>query len=220
MRNLLIAFFSIIASTSFGQDVFSGKIEMKMELSGEDADQMAAFMPDKLVYQMSDGNFRFDIEGGMMAAMMGYFVFDGKNTYMVKESEKTAYKMPADSDSETSSTEKPKVVKTSETEVILGYTCTKYIVTTTDGSGEENIQHIWATTAIKLPSGMGEINGSSLVEGVEGFPLKTSSEIDEGIVMTMVVSKIDAGPVAQSVFEIPASYEIKDFDPSSMIGNY
>ena len=217
MRNLLIAFFSIIASTSFGQDVFSGKIEMKIELSGEDADQMAAFMPESYTMYFSKGKMRFQINGGMMAAMMGYFLmFDG-DSYMIKDSEEKAYKFLDEADSSNTNEPVPTFVKTSETEKILGYNCTKYKQVVIE-DGKEIASYFWVTTEINVPNNPnGQATGGIFHEGLNGFTMKMSTTF-EGITMTTTVSKINTDPVDPSVFEIPEGYEIEELEPANMFG--
>lgn len=101
----------------------------------------------------------------LMSGMMGksYMKIDGKED---KKAEK-----------------EPEVKKTTETKKILGYNCTKFIVTQ---EGQE--MEMWATTEIKgkLQSRFTENIGSK----VEGFPLMIMVE-QNNMVVTMTATKFE-----------------------------
>ena len=219
MKKLLFTLFALGAlfSTSVAQS-FEGKIVYGIELKGEGADQFAAFMPSSYEYTVKESNLKFKMNGGMTSAMMGEFIVlgDREESYMVKHSEKTAYKMEPDED-EKESDIKPTVTKEKETAKIQGYTCQKYKVVM-NSDGNEVVQYMWVTNEIKFKKPKNAQNAGQLfVDGIDGFPLKVTSEMNTmGMAMTMIMTatSVDTRKVSDSVFEIPNDYEIKKFDPA------
>lgn len=232
MKKLLTTLLIILlAGTALkAQKSFEGEIAFTVKLQGEGADMMSAFMPESYHYLINKTDMKFWMKGGMTAAMMGemYVSGDKGTAYMVKHDEQIAYKMPMDeeSDDHESDEAKPVVEKMNETMTILGHSCQKYKVTTTNESGEEVIQYYFMTEDIHLAKVQGRAGadntGGIMVEGLNGFPMMIISTMDmEGqvITMKMTVSKIDEREVDPEEVSVPANYEVRDFDPDNIFGN-
>lgn len=212
----------------FSQDVFSGQITYDIEVTGDQAEMMAGMMPEAYIFTLDgDGRAKFKIEGGMVAAMFGEFYIDGNtgDSYMVKHSEQVAYDMSGGDDASESSKENDAdVEKLNETATIAGYKTQKYKVTSTNEKGEKTVTYVWIAEDLsigKLKDAENLEGGaeSFFVEGVNGFPLKIESEIPQmGGNMIMKASSVEKKKYKKSDFEVPAGYEVKEFDPSSMMG--
>jgi hypothetical protein len=213
---LQIFAFLVLASPAIAQKTFEGKMVYTIELMGEGADQMAAFMPQNYEYVVKGKKLKFKMNGGMTAAMMGEIIVDGETeeAWMLKHEEQTAYTFPKDEEQEASPT--PKITKEDEVINISGYECQKYKVVTETENGEVNTQYLWVTDKIKLDrsSKAKEFNtGSFFLDGIDGMPLKIMME-NMGMTMIMTATTIDQKRVSDSEFAIPDNYEEKEFDPS------
>lgn len=222
-RFLFLAVSALLTISSQAQDSFEGSVTMKVKLTGEGADQFAAFMPESYKYYFLGEDLRFEINGGIAAMMMGNMIVkqEEKIMYMVKETEKTAYKIPiGDDDDETDEEDSDiSVEKTSETKKILGYTCTKYLLKSKDAD-----QEVWATEEISLKSKNDQAASGGLFNGfVPGAILETSSEMKgdgmDGIIMTMTASEISTVKPDASLFEVPEGYEIVDSSLEELFKN-
>lgn len=198
-----------------GQKTFEGKITYGIKLEGENADQMAGFMPTSYEYLISGSNLRFRTVGGMTAAMMGEIVVHGEegDAYMIKDAEKTAYKMP--NDDEGYDGKAPQIEKTGKKAEIAGYSCVQYKVTSDGGEAGDVTQMMWITQDINIakPKKNGKHGGAVFMDGIDGFPLKIESDV-MGMTMIMTATSVKKINVDESEFEIPGDYEVKDFDPS------
>lgn len=215
---------TIITVTAFAQN-FEGTMTFGLDYLGSGISAYKAMLPDGYTYNFKGGDLRFSMNGGMAAAMMGDFVYKGKEekTYMLKPSEKKAYIIDNEA-KKAAADQKPdiKVEKTGEKADVLGYNCDKYkvVVSTKDG---ELTQFIWATTDIKYqkPKKSGALGaGSSLfVDGVDGFPLKMQMAMEmAGMSVTMVMeaTKIDKTTPDKALFDIPSDYKQEPLDLTKM----
>ena len=207
----LIGAFLILITNLQAQE-FEGKITFKLSYGGDAAAQMQAMAPSGIVYQTRDGNTRFEMQGGMAAMMLGTFIVHAKDEamYVLKDSEKKAYKMPLDGNQGTDT--KPKVTKLKETLKIQGYKCQKYKVETTI-QGQPMVQHVWAAKDIKMikPKAKGAA-GNLYIEGVEGFPLKIEADskiMGMSITTTTIATEVDTKKPNKSNFEVPKGYTVE-----------
>lgn len=204
------AFFILI--TNLQAQEFEGKITFKLTYGGDAAAQMQAMAPNGIVYQTRDGNTRFEMQGGMAAMMLGTFIVHAKDEamYVLKDSEKKAYKMPLDGNQGTDT--EPKVTKLKETIKIQGYKCQKYKVETTI-QGQPMTQYVWAAKDIKMikPKAKGAA-GNLYIEGVEGFPLKIEADskiMGMSITTTTIATEVDTKKPNKSNFEVPKGYTVE-----------
>lgn len=224
LKNILstLIIFSFLATPLMAQQTFEGKIKLSIELKGEGAEQMASFMPKSYDYTIKGEKMKFKINGGMAAAMMGDVILDGNadKVYMVKHSEQTVYTVT--NGEETQEAMAPKVTKMDEVVDIQGYKCQKYKVIMSVEEGVEIVQYIWATDKIKIPTpkgNMGMQGSNIIIDGIDGFPLKTEYSLAMGpseMKMVMTAISVEKGSVDNSEFEIPQNYEQKELDPGSL----
>jgi hypothetical protein len=150
------------------------------------------------------------MEGGMMAGNETLYLKDKNQSYMINKTSKS-YSLISHKDNSAGKMEADlKYTKTTETQKILNYTCTKTIVTVTD-KGQSINQIYWTTNEIKdldLKSLSGQsMNGkqSMFYEKLDGVPMKMEM-ITPQMKMVMQVTEIKKTPVANSSFEIPAGF--------------
>ena len=218
---LAVLFINAVPVWSQKTGNFEGKITYKIEYDGENSTMLGAFGPSSYDYMVNDQKLKMKINGGMAAMMMGEFLIDGKKkeSYMIKDSEKTAYKIEPEegSDAETDMN----VEEMNEKEEILGYDCQKYKVTVDTDEGQV-VQYIWAASDLNLDMGYkpDEQTGAAsdlFIEGVEGLPLKIHTVIPGmDMDLTMTASNIEWKDMDKSLFVVPAGYEIKKFDAKAL----
>jgi hypothetical protein len=180
---------------------------MKMQQGG--GDPMSSMMPKGMTVKIKGGNSLVSMDGGMMA---GDFLHTADKSVRLDRTNKTYSVMPSGNGaSGQGDGSKPTVTKTSETMKIVGYNCTKYIVTMNE-RGQTIVSNVWATTEIKdidlkaiarQRMGRGQ---SMFYEGVEGMPLRIESSTPQGQ-MTMEVTDFKRESLNASDFTIPADYK-------------
>lgn len=220
---LLLLSLLFFVTTSQAQKDFEGKITFSMEYEGAMASQMAAMAPSSMIYQVKGVDTRFEMKGGMMASALGIVIAKSneKMMYMIKDSEKKAYKMPMEKDAET--TTKPTVTKEDEVVEILGYKCQKYKVVSL-AQGQDITQYIWAAKDIKVskPQGGGQAAGGNLhIEGVEGFPLKTiaiATVMGMEITTNTTAIEVSTKKLKKTDFTVPKGYKIEETTMKDYMG--
>ena len=186
---------------------------MQQPSSGTSATSGNSMAPSGFTIKIKNGNTLTKIEGGSMAAMMGDILYlkATDKTYYIKNASKTYSVKPAAA-STSSAQGTTKAVATAETMKILNYTCTKYIVTTTNGK-EVKTMYVWATKEIKdidpksfhgISHSGGNMNSSTFT-GIEGVVLRVEST-EHGMKMVMQVTNISKQALPSSDFIIPAGY--------------
>lgn len=224
MKKITLSILALVwFSTSISaQTAFQGSIEYEMEMSGEGLEEAAAFLPSGMVIQVRKKAMKLYFEGGMLPMLIGEILTDGKKgeSWMVKASEKTAYRMPTPEEGEMPP--KPTVERMDETLEIAGHTCQKYKTTTQTDAGDQ-VQYLWVAEDLSMPAmsggggpgimGTGAISGS----GVPGLPLKIMSNTN-GISVVLTAKSVESGKLPKKDFKIPKGYDKKDFDPASLMG--
>lgn len=201
------------------QKAFQGTMKFTYEVEGEGAEEMKAFMPEGMVVKYGDNKMSTEMNGGMMADMMGRIIVNAGEAYVIKDSDKTVYIMD-DEDMEGAKDaveNQPEATKVAgETKKILGYTCSKYLLTVEQG-GQKTEQVIWATDAFKAPDmklpNQGSMGSGMLsMGGIDGMPM----QIDIGmpnmpVSLILKVMELEEGKVPDEAFAKPAGYEEKPF---------
>ncbi len=142
------------------------QMEMMAGLSkGENV--MDKIMPKSIVISYKNGNSLMKMDGAISTEIL--YVKATNLSYQLNRNERTYRIIEPVNDNQTKP--KQKAVKTNETKKILGYTCSKYIVT---NASEKQI--IWATSELKdfdfKKIGSFDQHGGGLPEGVDGMPLR------------------------------------------------
>lgn len=182
----------------------------KVTQGAASGDMMGAMVPKGMSVKIKGGNSLVTMDGGMMA---GDFLNLPDKSVKLDRDNKTYWVLPSGNGSERmGQSVKPTVTKTNETTKILGYTCTKYIVTMAE-RGQTITSNIWTTTDIKdidiksfSKQRMGRGGQSMYYEGMDGIPLRIESGTKEGT-MVMEVTDIKRESLDASLFTIPSDYK-------------
>lgn len=187
---------------------FEGTIQMTM------TDGRNKAMP--MAYSIKGHQIRTDIQADGMNAtaildfkkMEMIMLMPGQPMYMV---------MSLDSATEAATKHKPddvKLEKTSITETILGYTCTKYIATSKDG-----ITEIWATEGLGSFRGLGGGMGGGMgkaaptpsweraIAGQNFFPLRITTTTKNKQTFRMEATAVERKTLPASFFAPPEGHQ-------------
>lgn len=178
---------------------------MKVMQSGD----LNSMMPKSFTIKMKNGNTLTSMEGGMMAGTETLYLKDKNQTYMINKESKT-YSVISQHGVTDHKPGEVKITKTTVTQKILNYTCTKTIATVTD-KGKSIDQIFWTTTEIKdidfgslSKQNVGE-KQSMFYEGIEGVPLKMEMTTPQ-MKMVMQATEFKKEAVPASTFAIPAGF--------------
>ena len=180
---------------------------MKMMAGGD----MNSMFPTGMAIQIKGENSLTKMEGGIMDKSEILYHGDKNLSTKIDHAVKTYTPMNTYTDKpETASKTTPKVTKTSETKKILNYTCTKYIVESTDSKSKVTRQIFWTTKQIDID--MKKLaqhhvrDNQFFYENIDGVPLRTEMIMPEGN-MTMEVTDVKKESLSSSIFQIPAGYK-------------
>ncbi|MBP6508591.1 MAG: DUF4412 domain-containing protein [Opitutaceae bacterium] len=178
-----------------------------------------------LDYSIKDGLLRTDIQvksGSSATAIMDFgkdemiVLMPGQPMYMVMPLKRTANQAAGHTG------EAPAIEKTGETEKILGYDCTKYIVQSKEATTE-----IWATDELGAfmgfggglsgPMGKGAPTQSweKALDGKNFFPLRVVSKTGAKEKFRLDVTGVEAKSLPASFFAAPEGYQ--KFDMGGMM---
>jgi hypothetical protein len=176
---------------------------MKASQGGGDP---GAFMPKGMTIKIKDGNSLVTMDGGMTSGD----ILHTKDKSVTLDRQNKTYSVLPGGDMQGGQGKQPTITKTSETMKVLGYSCTKYVSTMSEGDRTVT-SNIWATTEIKDVDlkalarqriGRGQSMFSSNIEGV---PLRIESMTKEGT-MIMEVTDIKRESLNAADFTIPSDY--------------
>jgi hypothetical protein len=173
---------------------------LKMQQGGSNG--MVDMMPKTTTVYVKSGSSLVKMEGGMNSEIL--YLKSTHKSYQLNREKKTYYTHPQNTDK--SSKASLKAVKTTETAVIKGYKCVKYIVK------DKNTEMIfWTTTEIKgidyanLKLQAAQSHGHG-IEGLDGITLKMNVKNTE-MDMTMEVSEIKTQAVDASLLVLPTDFK-------------
>lgn len=208
---LITAFvFTALINVTAQKQLTEGKIVYAITLPDTGDMGMAAQMMGKeQVMYFKNGNVRMESK-----TIMGDIavISDAKSgegySLMNMMGEKYAIKM-TDVDlaafTEMNGSAKPEVKVTKEQKKILGYKCTKAIVTyKSEGKSFEG--EAWFTKDIAPISS--PLASQTKVEGIDGFIVE-SSIVTKGMLIKVTCTKIETTPVSDELFKVPEGYTIK-----------
>lgn len=226
MKRLFTFFIAslLTAGIMFAQD-FNGRIKYSFTAEGEGVEQAAAFMPTSMSMTFLKQDMIMEMEGGMMAMMMGKILVQGKKGkgYMIKDSEETIYTMPTpDGDEEAEEMPEPKIENMGEKKMIAGYECTKYSITAESPMGEMT-SYAWVTDKINPAKPKKEGGGSSMgmmgvsTKGLPGMPLRMENPAGP---MTIILEaiEVDTKTPDKKMFKLPKGYDKEEFNPAMFGG--
>jgi GLPGLI family protein len=201
--SLALSFFccAIYAQTKLKEGSATFKIDYDLDAQTE---QMRAMLP-------SDANIFFKGDKIVVETLGGFgeqrTITDSKKGESIMLMDMMGNKMAvkttkADVDKELAKKGKPKVEITSETKTIAGYTCTKAIVTSSEGSPVD----IWFAKDLAVNNSFNQG-----YEGINGMLLEYSVK-NEMFNMKMFCTEIKAEKVDDAKFDIPSDYKMMSKD--------
>lgn len=189
------------AKVSFDMKFASDNPEMQMGISMMEGSKMSLeFMP---------GKSKSVVSMGMMGTMTTITDMKEKKALSLMDMMGMKYAMESDLDKKDEEASEPEIQTTSETKKILGYNCTKVIVTQ-DGQTVD----MWVTKEIDaFLGGQNYFN-----EKAPGFPLEFVVNNEEmSVSMTATEVKKGADKKAFSL-KVPEGYEVKTEEEMMMMG--
>ena len=171
-----------------------------------------SMMPTGMTMKTKAGNALTKMEGGPMANMETLSLKDKNESYVINRDSKTYSVLPHSESSVTTTSKEPAVAvkKTTETQKILNYTCTKTIVTVSE-NGHTVTQNFWTTTEIKnldfRKFADQKVSGKQAMyyKELDGVPLKIEMTMPQGT-MTLQVTEIKKETLNASDFQVPAGF--------------
>lgn len=209
MKSILIAFAAITLSLCTRAQVTEGQVKYAIEMTSDDPNvqaQLAMLNGSKMDMIFTDKFSRVDFSMGMFMQMVTITNIEENNGLLLMSGMigKKAVKMTSE-DVEKSAEEVPEfeIEATKETKKILGYKCTKYVITTEEGTDVS----YWTTTEISAS----KANNRYMNKSIEGFPLLFETETN-GMKMTFTATDFQEdleGLNTKELFDmsIPADYE-------------
>lgn len=178
---------------------------MKMMQGGD----LSAMLPSSIVMKLKGSNSLISIQGGIMDGNEILHIADKEETYTINHGAKTFTLMPKQ---DLTSQQKPKVTKTDETQKILDYNCTKYIIETTTSEGKTVTANYWATTDLKgidlkaiAKQQMGK-DQSFVFPEVNGFPIRVETTLPNLGTLTIDTAEVKRGSVGNTEMQLPSGY--------------
>ena len=183
------------------------KAQMEMIKSMQNGGSM---MPTGMTVKTKAGNALTKMEGGPMAGMETLFLKEKNESYLINTEAKTYSVLPKHESSTPGHEPSVTIKKTTETQKILNYTCTKTIVTVTEGAHTVN-QVFWTTTELK-GFDFKSLSDQSVAKGkgmyykdLEGVPLKVEMTIPQGT-MVMEAKEVKKQTLPASDFQLPSGF--------------
>jgi len=170
---------------------------------------MNSMVPKGMIVKLKDGNSLVTMDGGVTAGdFLNLNDVNGSLSVKLDRQNKTYKKLAS---SNNGNQPQSTVTKTSETTKVIGYNCTKYVVTQ-NSNGMIQTYNVWATTEIKnmdikslTRQKMG--NGQSIFSSsIDGVPLRVESSMPQGS-FVMEVTEIKNESYPDSDFKIPSDYK-------------
>lgn len=171
-------------------------------------DPLAGLFPKGFTLQIKGPRSLVKTEGGPGVGDVLTFA-DQNVSYRIDRTAHTYSKLPADPVKET--TGNYKITPSTDTAKVLGYTCKRYQVDTTD-SGAKTSYSIWATNDIKgLDAGsLRRLNfgksDSSFMSQIEGVPLKIDAVTPQAKLF-MIATAVKNEALPDSLFVLPAGFK-------------
>lgn len=185
------------------------KAQMESAMKMMQGGNLNSLVPTGMILKVKDGNTLTKMEGGPGAGMETLTLKAKKESYLINRESKTYTPL-------SHATEKPErapqvtVKKTTETQKILSYTCTKVLVTVTE-NGQTHNQIFWTTNQIKgLDSksledyNIGKTEAAYYKE-LDGFPLKMEMTTPQGT-MVMEATEVKRQSLPAAEFQIPTGF--------------
>ena len=182
---------------------------LEKQMGGSAADASGGFFPKGFTLQIKGPRSLVKTEGGLSPRDV-LTQADKNVSYQIDRKARTYSKLAADPLKDYAGAYK--VTPTSETTKVLGYTCRRFLVETTD-SGEKMRYSIWATNDIQgLDASslrrlkFGQSAGSEFLAKIEGVPLKIDAVTPQAKLF-MVATSVKTETLPDSLFIMPAGFK-------------
>lgn len=199
MRKLMIPALLVLC-TSIQAQLKEGYLKFKMEIAGaQGGDDMSSLLGNATmaIYFKNDKSLT-DMVSPVYTMKT---LTDSKGVLTVMESigqKSFSRKTNEELEKEKTKSNDPQVTITKEKKKILGYDCTKALVTTKDGKGRSSTVVMWYTDKIRCTAIAG-ITNNDVLNKLKGTPLQV--ELDRGPVKSTITAiEISVKPVPESVF--------------------
>lgn len=203
----------LVAVASLRAGTFEGKLAFTMQSPGMDSISASSMFSKgdegkakSAVFYVKGRNIRMEVEGMVMifawSKLQSIALMPAMKMYMVTPVDAAQLKA-----------RKPEAegvfTATGRTTTLLGYKCHEYVLKRPTGSDE-----MWVTRDLGSWENLGgdSMGFPTLDRGPDhrddaGIPLLSISRDDHGkLIARMEVTKVEVGPLADSLFEIPAGY--------------
>lgn len=190
----------VVSTTSRGQS-FEGTIHWDVTPQG------GKVPTSGYTLQAKGSRSRVSIDNGVAIHTDILYIGDKDVMYAIREADGTYVMM---TDVATKMMVAPKITKTSETMKILSYTCTKYVIETTDIGNNPISTNYWVTNEISNSNmealmALRSARSAFLYQEIEGVPLKIETTTTEGTLIAEC-SELKKEDLPDAVFEVPAGY--------------
>jgi hypothetical protein len=223
---VLVPLCALLLPSALKADSFEGKVTMKITAAGSKDNGSQS-----IDYSIKEGLMRMDMttaKGGGGAMIMDFknhqmlILMAQQKMYMVQTLPDPAAQKAAAEKAGVSAPAKPsdtKLVNTGETETILGYPCTKYLITTSKGTAA-----IWATNELGVFGGLFQGGRRSqapqeweaAVKGGGFFPMRVVSSEGGTEKFRLEVTAVQKESLPDSLFAAPDGW--RKFDLSGIMG--
>ena len=182
------------------KEMMEKQLRTMENMSGEGG---GGILPEKMVTMTKGKNTKTIMSETDVILYQG----NAGKTFSLNPVKKTYHELPASNTGDEGT--KLNVVKTTETAVINGYKCKKYIITSDRST--EMTQFLWATTDIKdIDPAVFQRSGNSkqnwYFKEVEGFPVKMEIKTPQGNI-SMELTEMKRTKLSDSDFQIPSDYK-------------
>jgi hypothetical protein len=175
------------------------------------ADAESGLFPKGITLKSKGACTLVKIEGGMMPSEI-LTLGDKGISYRIDRPAKTYQVLAKSTDTAvTTSANAFKITRTADTAKVLGYTCTRYLVSPA-GEGDGTTYSVWTTKEVKGldPKKMsslqvGRENGPSFMTQLDGAPLKMEITTSQAKIL-MEASVIKAESLPDSTFALPKGF--------------
>jgi GLPGLI family protein len=196
LLGMFLIFQTLVSVAAGPGKPFNGRIRFDIELKGDEIpEEMAAMMPKKAVYLVSDEMIRIDMEPKGMG--MGAIIMNPKAQTMRMMMDIPGSKFQLNLDEQYKQKEEPgNITYTEEKKTIAGYACKKALV-----KGDQGDMEMWYTEEISIPA------GAKMWNNLKGVPMEFSTS-QMGMSMKYTATSVEPGKVDKKDFEIPAEYKL------------
>lgn len=220
MKSILIALVAMTMSICSFAQITEGQVKYTIDMTSDDPNvqaQLAMFNGSKMDMMFNEKYSRVDFSMGMLMQMVTVTDIKDNSGLLLMSGMigNKAVKMTSE-DVEKSAEEVPEfeIEETKETKKILGYKCTKYVLTTEEGTDVS----YWTTKEINAS----KANNRYMNESIQGFPLEFETETS-GMKMKFTATEFKEnlkGVDTKEVFNmnIPEGYEEMTMEELEQMG--